>query len=260
MPTGRAANIAETLLLYVPRSPGVRTDTGTMVCTTRPSTDSPRETSRSRKPRAITASTTSLTLPPCSSRIALMSVSRPLAQAQWRCGPIGPLSDESSARRNDAREARHAARDGRRPRRQRARAADRGDEIADPLERLRQLCRERRRRGDGHAGRGRRPPRLHVGGRRVAVVVEQDAHEIGGGHAVDHHVVDLADQRPPAFADAFGDPHLPQRLRTIQLLRHHPPDEVAQLLIASRGRQRGAANVVARAGSAGRRPRSGGRA
>ena len=35
MPTGSSAIIAETRLLYVPRSPGVRTDTGTSVRTTR---------------------------------------------------------------------------------------------------------------------------------------------------------------------------------------------------------------------------------
>ena len=45
-PTGSSAIIADTRLLYVPRSPVVRTDTGTSVRTTRPSTLSSRASSR----------------------------------------------------------------------------------------------------------------------------------------------------------------------------------------------------------------------
>jgi hypothetical protein len=75
----------------------VRTDTGTIVRTTRPSTFSPRCVSSSRKPRVITASTTSLTVPPSAVRIVLTSESRLRAHAQRRCGPIGPFSDEPDA-------------------------------------------------------------------------------------------------------------------------------------------------------------------
>ncbi len=42
MPTGSSANMAETRLFNVPRSSSLRTETGTSVRTTRPSTSSPR--------------------------------------------------------------------------------------------------------------------------------------------------------------------------------------------------------------------------
>ena len=78
IPTGSAANIADTLFCNVPSptamAPGsrARTDTGTSVRTTR-STDSPRERSNSRKPLVIDASTTSLKAPPSPLRTRLMS-------------------------------------------------------------------------------------------------------------------------------------------------------------------------------------------
>ena len=51
----------------------------------------------------ITASTTSLTVPPCSVRMALTSARRPRAHAQRRCGPIGPLSDVPAGGRSSVR-------------------------------------------------------------------------------------------------------------------------------------------------------------
>ena len=52
IPTGSSAIIAETRLLYVPRSPGVRTDTGTSVRTTRSVDDPRRAPAADRETRA----------------------------------------------------------------------------------------------------------------------------------------------------------------------------------------------------------------
>ena len=97
IPTGRAANIIDTLLLKVPsplaapssREP--RTDTGISVRTVRSSTDSPLDSSSSRNPFVIAASTTSLTVPPSVLRTALTSDKGAAAQATTRCEPTGPV-------------------------------------------------------------------------------------------------------------------------------------------------------------------------
>ena len=45
--------------------------------------------------------------------------------------------------------------------------------------------------------------------------------------------------------EPFDHPHLPQRLVPVELLGHHPTDEVAQLPVAAGGRERSVAEVVA---------------
>ena len=92
MCTGSSANIADTLLLGTPRSLSVRTETGTSVRMTWPFRLSPRLSSSSRKPLVMTASTTSLIVPPCCARIALTSDRRARAHSHVRWGPIGPFS------------------------------------------------------------------------------------------------------------------------------------------------------------------------
>src|SRR5258706_385747 len=121
IPTGRSANIADTRLLYVPRSPWLRTDTGTIVRTVRPLTSSP--------PR----------------------VARP-------------------------------------------------------------------------------PLRLGVG-------VEDPREQVGAGDPVDHAVVRLRGEGEVAVLETLDHPHLPERARPVELLRHDPADEVPQLLGATRRRQ-----------------------
>jgi hypothetical protein len=61
---------------------------------------------------------------------------------------------------------------------------------------------------------------------------------------VDERVVGLRDERPRAVVQALDDPQLPQRLVAVELLAEDARDEVAQLLVAARGRQRGVAHVV----------------
>ena len=78
--------MADTLFSKVPSPTALplasrgRTDTGTRVRTTR-STDSPRDSSRSRKPLVMAASTTSLNVPPRPLRTVLMSSTVVDAQA-----------------------------------------------------------------------------------------------------------------------------------------------------------------------------------
>ncbi len=89
--TGRLASTADTRLVTTPASSGPRTDTGTRLRTTIPRSARDVPSSRSRKPRVIAASTTSLIVPPWAARIRFSSARSTVVQAQRRRGPIGPL-------------------------------------------------------------------------------------------------------------------------------------------------------------------------
>ncbi len=89
------------------------------------------------------------------------------------------------------------------------------------------------------------PPGVRGRLRRLALRVEQDRQQVGPRYAVDHAVVHLRDERPVTVLQALDHPHLPQRLRAVELLGHEPADEVAELAIAARRRQRGVAEVIA---------------
>jgi hypothetical protein len=54
----------------------------------------------------------------------------------------------------------------------------------------------------------------------------------------------LADDREAVAVEALGEPHLPKRLRAIELLREDPRGEVSQLLLGAGGREAGAPHVV----------------
>ena len=71
-PTGRSTKYAETWLPDLPPAPRARTLTGTIARTVVVAcTGSPRVVIQRRSPPATTARTTSLTVPPCSLRMAL---------------------------------------------------------------------------------------------------------------------------------------------------------------------------------------------
>ena len=96
-----------------------------------------------------------------------------------------------------------------------------------------------------HFGRlGLGTPGVDVGRRRFGLGVEHDGEQIRARDAVDHAVVHLRHEGPVTVLEALDHPHLPQRLSAIELLGHQPADEVAQLLIAARRRQRGVPQVV----------------
>ena len=181
--------------------------------------------------RRSTASTTSLTVPPSALRIAFISARSARAAAHRRCGPMAPSIDRAGVGCRLAAE---------RPRRRRAMLAERGRRLARAAHQragrrgpARPGCAAARRtRIDGERGvarlRCRRPRRRRGGGCGVAVGVEQLHHQVGAGDAVDHAVVDLGDQRPPAAGEALDHPHLPQRAMPVELHGHQPAHQVVR--------------------------------
>ena len=125
-----------------------------------------------------------------------------------------------------------------------ARAAHRGKGRAHALIRRHSALEQRVARQPHPARFALGLPCVHTHVRALTRRVEQHAQQIGRRHAVHHAVVDLRDHRPAPGAEAFGDPHLPQRLAAIELLGHHASHEVAQLLVTAGRWQRGAAHVV----------------
>src|SRR6201997_122722 len=101
VPTGNVGSIADTWLLYTPRSPAWRIDTGTRTRTPSPSMFSPRLWSSSLNPPATIVNTMSLTVPPRAERIALTSLRCTWAVLHVRCGPIDPVSDDAPSGRSN---------------------------------------------------------------------------------------------------------------------------------------------------------------
>jgi hypothetical protein len=92
--------------------------------------------------------------------------------------------------------------------------------------------------------RARDPARRRLDGRR-RIRREQDFEEVDARHAVDHAVVDLRDDGEAIRArETFDDPHLPQRLRAIELLRHDATGEPLELPLVSGPRQARVTDVV----------------
>ena len=173
-----------------------------------------------------------------------------VGQAPARPCPAAVRSDRPVERRPRRRPQQRAqARDGAgdigRLARRLGRRARRRPQAARAV--VRDLRPVRQRRADDARGarlRRRLPRGRDLGRRRAAFGVEDHAQQVGPGDAVDHAVVHLADQRPATATKSLGEPRLPQRLRAVELLRHHAADEVAQLLVAARRGQRGAPHVV----------------
>ena len=79
-----------------------------------------------------------------------------------------------------------------------------------------------------NGGASHEPPARGVP--RVGLDVEEDLGEAGARHAVDDGVVDLRDDGDPAVGQALDHPHLPERLRAVELVPDEPADELADLL------------------------------
>ncbi len=71
----------------------------------------------------------------------------------------------------------------------------------------------------------RERPRHGRRGGRLALLVEQDRDHVGARDAVDHRVVELAQQHPAAVGQPLDRPQLPERPRAVELLRHQPRDQ-----------------------------------
>ena len=86
---------------------------------------------------------------------------------------------------------------------------------------------------------------FHVNGRvpRLRGDVEQDLAEAGAGDAVDDGVVHLRDDGDPAVLQPLDEPQLPQRFRTVQLVRHQASDQLVELGSAAGGRHPDAPDV-----------------
>jgi len=83
-----------------------------------------------------------------------------------------------------------------------------------------------------------RPPR------RLRRDLHRDPHQVGARDAVDHGVVELAQQCLPALAQPLDHPHLPQRLAAVEPLHHDPGDQLAELLVTAGSGKAGMTDVV----------------
>ena len=184
-------------------------------------------------------------------RTILTSLSSALAQAQRRCGPIGPLSDEWPGASRAPRRARPG------PSR-RAASSDAGE--------LRRQCGAQARPSGsatvrpprcarGAPGRGSGPGDHSSGAPiRLRRRVEHDRQQVGGGDAVDHAVVHLRDDRPAPSSS-------PSTIQNSQsgLLRSRSWANTRPAGCAARRDRRAAGSPCGGcgtgSGSAGRRPR-----
>ncbi len=220
-------------------SPSARTDTGTSARISTPAVCLPREIRNERKAPATTARTTSLTVPPKVFLTSLKSSSWLVIPTKRRCGPIGTLSGVSGAgfrpahtispMPSAASRARTSARSGW------ASASIAPSASVTPGAHRPQQAGGNQMRGPRF--RVRLPWTPRVGGlRRIGRQVEQDGRQIHAGDAVDQRVVGLRDQREAVVLQALDQPHLPQRLRAVELLGEDARGQILQLLPAARGR------------------------
>ena len=72
----------------------------------------------------------------------------------------------------------------------------------------------------------------------------QHFHQVDTGHAIDHAVVSLLDDRKAAALETFDHPEFPQRPFPIQLLRNDAAGQRLQLRLVPRLGQRGVTNVI----------------
>ena len=79
---------------------------------------------------------------------------------------------------------------------------------------------------------------------RLAVAVGDHVTDLHRPHAIDDHLMGLDEQRQPITAEPLDQIHLPQRAGAVQRAARQPGDEVVQLGIAARRRQRRAPDVV----------------
>ena len=86
--------------------------------------------------------------------------------------------------------------------------------------------------------RRRQPDRHGVG-------VEQHGREVDARDAVDQRVVRLADQREAISLEPLHQPHLPERLRAVELLGEDAADQQLELVVVAGLGQRRVAHVVA---------------
>ena len=80
--------------------------------------------------------------------------------------------------------------------------------------------------------------------RRLRFRVEQHLEQLRAGHAVDHAVMDLLEQRRAPVGEALDDVHLPERALAVERRGEQARHRLAQLALAARRRQAPARDVV----------------
>ena len=115
-----------------------------------------------------------------------------------------------------------------------------GDRVAGVLDRVADGLGDQRRR----ARDGLRPPVVVHRLARLGVDVEDHLAEVDGGDAVDQHLVGLGEDREPALLQPLDQVDLPERAVPVELARHDPGGQLAELVHRPRARQRRAAYVV----------------
>ena len=93
-------------------------------------------------------------------------------------------------------------------------------------------------------GLGLRRPLRRLRAHGVGAQVHDHRQQVGARDAVDQRVVRLGQHGPAPVLEALDHPDLPERLGAVELLGHHPADQLAELALAARGGQRGVAQVV----------------
>ena len=78
----------------------------------------------------------------------------------------------------------------------------------------------------------------------LGLQVEEHREELGPGHPVHGGVVHLGDEADPVVGQPLDDPHLPQRLRPVELVAGDVPGQVGQLAQPARAGDRGQPHVV----------------
>ena len=79
---------------------------------------------------------------------------------------------------------------------------------------------------------------------RLRACIQDDLPDVDGGDPVDHRVVGLGEDGEPVVLEALDEVHLPQRAGPVQRPAHDPRDQVVELVVGTRARQRRAAHVV----------------
>jgi len=79
---------------------------------------------------------------------------------------------------------------------------------------------------------------------RDGLGVEEHGADVDPGDAVDRRVMGLGQEREAVALEALYEPHLPERLGAVELLREHPGGKPLQLLLAAGIGQRRVADVV----------------
>ena len=202
-------------------------------------------------PPASVASTTSFTLPPWRARMSRTPRIGSLVNATARRGPSGAFHGSVTSSLVASCSAEYAASRSRRIESDAARGRVTARQTdATPRAPRRDLLAERAREAPARVGQLRLAAQCRA--RRAAAAwarVEQRLEHLRAGHAVDHAVMDLLEQRGPPVGEPFEQVHLPERALPVEGLCVQVRHGLAQLRLAAGRRQPPAHDMVSRQNS-----------